>query len=48
MALNGHNVTHRAFRGKWRVYIDSFYRCPEMQAIRAFLMSLPKPDEQHQ
>lgn len=34
---NGHNLTEP------RIYVESFNRCPEMIAIREFLMALPKP-----
>jgi hypothetical protein len=34
MKLNGHN-----HRGKLRIYVESFRRCPEMIAIRDFLMA---------
>lgn len=34
IALNGHNHL-----GELRIYAESFRRCPEMLAIRAFLMS---------
>jgi hypothetical protein len=34
---NGHNLKEP------RIYVESFNRCPEMIAIRDFLMSLPKP-----
>lgn len=33
--LNGHNHS-----GELRIYADSFRRCPEMLAIRAYLLSL--------
>lgn len=35
---NGHNLREP------RIYVESFNRCPEMIAIRAVLMLLPKPD----
>ena len=35
LALNGHN-----HRGEKRIYVDSFNRCPEMIAIREFLMAM--------
>jgi hypothetical protein len=38
LALDGHNVRRRAFRRQVRIYVESFYRCPEMIAIREFLM----------
>jgi len=38
LRLNGHN-----HRGETRIYVESFRRCPEMIAIREYLMSLPKP-----
>jgi hypothetical protein len=34
---NGHNLTEP------RIYAESFYRCPEMLALREFLMALPTP-----
>lgn len=34
---NGHNLREP------RIYVESFNRCPEMIAIRDFLMGLPKP-----
>jgi hypothetical protein len=40
MVLDGHNVERRAFRGKTRIYIETFRRCDEMIAIRKYLMSL--------
>lgn len=38
--LNGHN-----HRGKLRIYAESFRRCPEMLAIRAFLLANNKPNQ---
>lgn len=38
MALNGHNYRH--YR-ETRIYVECFYRNPEMQAIREWLMALP-------
>lgn len=35
---NGHN-----HRGELRIYVESFRRCPEMIAIRKFLMELAQP-----
>lgn len=35
LALNGHNLREP------RIYVESFNRCPEMIAIRDFLLSLP-------
>ena len=35
LRLNGHN-----FRGETRIYVESFYRCPEMIVIREYLMNL--------
>ena len=40
MELDGHNVKRRAFRGEVRIYVESFNRCPEMIAIREYLLSL--------
>lgn len=39
LELNGHNDRRRAFRGKVRIYVESFNRCPEMIAIREFLLA---------
>jgi hypothetical protein len=33
LRLNGHN-----HRGKTQIYVESFRRCPEMIAVRAFLI----------
>lgn len=38
MTANGHNVRAQAFRGKTRVYVESFNRCREMIEIRKHLM----------
>lgn len=38
LALNGHNDRRRAHNGEVRTYVKSFYRCPEMIAIRKALM----------
>ncbi len=35
LKLNGHN-----HRGETRIYVESFNRCPEMIAIRDYLLSL--------
>lgn len=43
MELDGHNVKRRAFRGETRIYVESFNRCPEMIAIRNFLIAQPNP-----
>ena len=40
LAENGHNYSRYV---KVRIYVDSYFRCPEMQAIRSFLMELPEP-----
>lgn len=40
LALDGHNVKRQAFRGEVSIYVSSFYRCPEMIAIREALMKL--------
>ena len=37
---NQHN--YRYYDG-FRIYVESFYRCPEMKAVREFLMTLDKP-----
>lgn len=39
LELNGHNDRRRAHNGEVQIYAESFYRCPEMIAIREFLMS---------
>lgn len=39
MRLDGHNVKGMAFRGKTRIYVKSFRRCPEMIAIREHLLN---------
>ncbi len=39
MCQNGHNVKAGAHEGKTRIYAESFYRCPEMIAIRKFLLA---------
>ena len=41
---NGHNYRHFE---ETRIYVESFYRNPEMQAIRKFLMDLNK-DSAHE
>jgi coenzyme F420-reducing hydrogenase alpha subunit len=41
--LNMHNYSH--YRDV-RIYADSFYRNPEMVAIRQYLMSLEKPKQE--
>lgn len=38
MKINGHNVKPRAFRGEWRIYVDTLYRNEEMINIRKALM----------
>jgi hypothetical protein len=43
LRLNGHN-----YRGEVRIYADSLYRCPEMIAIRGFLMKLSLPQAKEQ
>lgn len=40
LKLDGHNVVSRAFRGQYRIYVESFNRCPEMIGIREFLKNL--------
>ena len=37
LELNGHNYR---YYGPTRIYVESFYRCPEMQLIRKMLMEL--------
>lgn len=37
--LNGHNDRRMAHNGEVRIYVESFNRCPEMIAIRDFLMA---------
>ena len=39
MEINGHNVKSAAFRGEWRIYVDTLYRNEEMIEIRKFLMN---------
>lgn len=41
--LNAHNLTWKSDTGKYRIYVDSFYRVPEMQELRKYLMSLAPP-----
>lgn len=43
LELNGHNDRRRAHRGEVRIYAESFNRCPEMIAIREYLLSLTPP-----
>lgn len=38
LRLNGHNERDRAFRGQIRIYVESYYRCTEMIAVREFLL----------
>ena len=40
MRLNGHNVKRMAHNGEVRTYVEHYGRCPEMMAIREWLMSL--------
>ena len=40
LLLNGHNDRRIAHNGEVRIYVESFYRCPEMIAIREYLKSL--------
>ena len=40
LRLNGHNYRHF---DEVDIYVDSLKRCPEMIAIREFLMKLPAP-----
>lgn len=40
LELNGHNDRRRAHNGEVQIYVESFNRCPEMIAIREFLISL--------
>lgn len=40
LRLNGHNDRRRAHNGEVRIYVESFNRCPEMIALREFLMGL--------
>lgn len=39
LQLHGHRYSH--FQDT-RIFVESFYRCPEMLAIRKYLMELPK------
>jgi hypothetical protein len=41
LRLNGHN--YKGYDGV-RIYADSLRRCPEMIALREFLISLPEPN----
>lgn len=43
LRLNGHNDRRRAHNGEVRIYAESFNRCPEMLAIRAFLLASGAP-----
>jgi len=36
---NGHNVKRQAHKGQIRIYVESWNRCPEMIAIRDFLLA---------
>lgn len=40
LELNGHNDRRRAHNGEVQIYVDSFNRCPEMIAVRAYLKAL--------
>ncbi len=42
LRCNGHNDRSRAHNGEVRIYVESFYRCYEMQLIRETLMRLAK------
>ena len=42
--LDGHNCRSRAHNGEVRIYVESFNRCPEMIAIREFLMKSHSSD----
>lgn len=37
---NGHNISHGAYQGQVRIFVESFNRCSEMQSIRDFLLQL--------
>lgn len=41
MRLNGHNIKRAAYNGETRIYVESWNRCPEMIAVREFLMANP-------
>ncbi len=41
LRLNGHN-----HRGKTRIYVESFRRCPEMMSIISYLKSLKRQNRQ--
>ena len=45
LELNGHNDRRRAHNREVRIYAESFQRCPEMLAIRAFLLQLKAREE---
>lgn len=40
LRLNGHNDRRAAHKGHVRIYAESFNRCPEMVALRKFLMEV--------
>lgn len=44
---NGHNDKRRAHKGEVRIYVESFNRCPEMIAIRDYIMSLTDKPNDH-
>lgn len=37
--LNGHNVKRKAYKGQVRIYVETWNRCPEMIAIREFMLA---------
>lgn len=41
LGVDGHNVKQRAFRGRFRIHVESMSRCQEMIDIREYLMHLP-------
>lgn len=45
--LNGHNDKRNAHKGEVRIYVESFNRCPEMIAIRDYIMSLTDKPNDH-
>lgn len=44
MDLDGHNVEVWAFRGQWRIYVESFNRCQEMLDVRNHLMAMTEQE----
>lgn len=40
LELDGHNVKRQAHNGEVRIYANSFNRCPEMIAVRDYLLEI--------